>query len=39
MYDFAKAVRLGQDKESVGRGDEGHNLQRPTSKLEAYAMV
>ena len=33
------AVRLGQDKESVGRDDEGNNLQRPTSKLEAYAMV
>ena len=39
MYDFAKAARLGQDKEPVCRDDEGHNLQCPMSKLEAYAMA
>ena len=39
MYDFAKAARLSQDKEPVCRDDEGHNLQRPTLKLEAYAMA
>lgn len=39
MYNYAKAVRLGQDKEPVDRDDEGHNLQRPTSKLKTYAMV
>jgi hypothetical protein len=39
MYEFAKAVRLRQDKEPVGRDQERHDLQRPTLKLETYIML
>jgi hypothetical protein len=39
MYNLVKAGRLRHHKEPVGRDDEGHNLQRPTSKLKAYAIV